>query len=158
MNWGHLIWAVVVGAVLTSAVIVMGTFGLVSRPLSDFAVLLYLRLALGSGALYLVFNRVSFRRGRVVARGPSEPDRGFARSVAISTERDRSLLHQRRVGSYIHGRREDLEEVRRHDHLSQVNVREESGKLPFVSHLRTLWNPATEVVRLRSTADRGERC
>jgi hypothetical protein len=100
VNWGHLVWAVVVGALLTSAVVVMGTFGLVSRPLSDFAVLLYLRLALPSGALYMVFNRVPFRQGRVVARRHSEPDRGFVRSAAISPEWNRSLPHQRRVGSY----------------------------------------------------------
>ena len=100
VSWGHLVWAVVVGALLTSAVVVMGTFGLVSRPLSDFTVLLFLRLALVSGAASLVFNRVSFRQGRVEARRPSEPDRGFARSAAISTEWDRSPLHQQRVGSY----------------------------------------------------------
>ena len=100
MNWGHLVWAVVVGALLTSAVVVMGTFGLISRPLSDFAVLLYLRLALLSGALYMVFNRVPFRRGRIAARRHPEPDRDLARSVAITTERDRSLPHQRRVGPY----------------------------------------------------------
>ena len=52
MNWDHLIWAVVVGGLLTSAVVVMGTFGLASRSLSDFAVLLYLRLALLSGLLF----------------------------------------------------------------------------------------------------------
>jgi hypothetical protein len=99
-NWGYLARAVVVGALLTSAVVILGTFGLVSRPLSDFTMLLYLRLALLSGALYLVFNRVSFRQGRVAARRHPEPDRDFARSVAINTEWDRSLLHQRRVGSY----------------------------------------------------------
>lgn len=58
----------------------------------------------------------------------------------------------------IHGKREDLEELSRHVHLSQVNVREETGKLPLVSHLRALWNPATEVVRLPSAADRGGPC
>jgi cell division protein FtsL len=99
VNWGHLIWAVVVAGLVTSAVVVMGTFGLVSRPLSDFAMLLYLRLALLSGALYLVFNRVSSRQGRVAARR-QEPDRDLARRVAINTEWDRSLLHQRRVGSH----------------------------------------------------------
>lgn len=77
----------------------MGTFGLVSRPLSDFAVLLYMRLVLLSGALYLVFNRVSLRQGRVEARRPSEPDRGIARGAAISTEWDRSPLDQRRIDS-----------------------------------------------------------
>jgi hypothetical protein len=89
-----------VGALLTSAVVVMGSFGLVSRPLSDFAMLMHLRLALLSGALYLVFNRVSSRQGRMVARRHQEPDRDLARSVAINTEWDRSLLQQRRVGSY----------------------------------------------------------
>ena len=98
--WGHLFWAVVVGALLTSAIFVMGTLGLVSRPLSDFAVLLYLRLALLSGASYMVFNRVSFRQRRVEVRRNSEPDRGFARGAAASTEWDRSLQHQRRVGSH----------------------------------------------------------
>jgi len=77
----------------------MGTFGLASRSLSDFAVLLYLRLALLSGASYMVFNRVSFRQRRVEVRRHSEPDLGFARSAATSTEWDRSPLHQRRVGS-----------------------------------------------------------
>ena len=100
MNWGHLIWAVVVGGLLTSAVVVMGTSGLVSRSLSDFAVLLYLRLALLSGASYLVFNRVSFRQRRVEVRRQSEPDRDLARSAATTTEWDRSLLHQRHVGSH----------------------------------------------------------
>ena len=90
LNWGHSARAVVVGGLLTSAVVVMGTFGLVSRPLSDSAMLLYLRLALLSGALYMVFNRVSFRHGRMGAR---------RRNVAINTEWDRSLLHQRRVGA-----------------------------------------------------------
>jgi hypothetical protein len=100
VNWGQLIWAVVVGGLLTSAVVVMGTFGLVARPLSGFAMLLYLRLALLSGASYMVFNRVSFRQRRVEVRWQSEPDRGFARSAATSTEWDRSLLHQRHVGSH----------------------------------------------------------
>ena len=99
-NWGHLVWAVVVGGLLTSAVVVMGTFGLVSRPMSDFAVLLYMRLALLSGASYMVFNRVSFRPRRVEVRSHPEPDRGSARSAATSMEWDRSLLQQRRVGSH----------------------------------------------------------
>ena len=99
VNWGHLVWAVVVGALLTTAVVAVGTFGLVSRPLSDFAGLLYLRLALLSGASYLVFSRVSFRQGRVEARRHLEPDRGFAPSAATSMEWSRSLVHQRRAGS-----------------------------------------------------------
>jgi hypothetical protein len=118
VNWGHLIWAVVVGGLLTSAVVVMGTFGLVARPLSDFAVLLYLRLALLSGASYMVFNRVSFRQRRVEVRRQSEPDRDLARSAATSTEGDRSLLHQRHVGSHPR-QTQDLEEPSRHDHLSK---------------------------------------
>lgn len=99
LNWGHLVWAVVAGGLLIAALVVMGTLGLVSRPLSDFALLLYLRLVLLSGALYMVFNRVSFRQGRVEARRYSEPDRGFARNAAISTEWDPLLLLARRVGS-----------------------------------------------------------
>lgn len=100
MNWSHLVWAAVVGALLTSAVVVMGRIGLVPPPLSDFALMLYMRIALLAGASYMVFNRVSFRQRRVEARRRSEPDRGFAPSAAISTEWVRSLLHQGRVGSY----------------------------------------------------------
>ncbi len=135
----------------------MGTFGLVSRPLSDFAMLLYLRLALLSGSLYLVFNRVSFRQGRVAARRHQNL---IAISPAVwpSTRNGIARCCTGDASVPILGKREDLEEVRRHDHLSQVNVREESGKLPLVSHLRALWNPATEVVRLPSAADRGGPC
>lgn len=95
MHWGHLVWAVIVGALLTSAVVVMGTFGLVSPRLSDFALLLYMRLALLSGASYLVFNRVSFRQKRVETWRRSEQDHGIPQARPSAGKRSGSLPRHR---------------------------------------------------------------
>lgn len=66
LRWHHLAWAITFTAVFTIGIVVLGAFGRVPHSLTNFVVLLFIRLAMFSGSVYLVFNRVPFRPVRVV--------------------------------------------------------------------------------------------